>query len=102
MPDITSELSPIAGDLIAGISASMNDREPSAACPPASDRVHPGGQRSERKCCLHFAFQTLEGEIFVGLVQRTASFKLNVSEWCNSSEFDLAPERLLRTFAKPD
>jgi hypothetical protein len=46
MLDITSELTPIAADLIAGISTSMNDKEPSAACPPASDRVHPGGQRS--------------------------------------------------------
>jgi hypothetical protein len=54
MPDITSELTPIAADLIAGISTSMNDREPSAACPPASDRVHPGGQRSGTQMLLAF------------------------------------------------
>jgi hypothetical protein len=34
MPDITSELAPVAADLIAGISTSMNEKEPSTACPP--------------------------------------------------------------------
>ena len=62
MPDITSELTPIAADLIAGISTSMNDREPSAACPQLQIVYIPAGREAERKCCVHFAFQTLEGE----------------------------------------
>jgi len=46
--DITSALAPIAADLIAGISTSMIEKEPSAAGPPASDRVIPPGRQAER------------------------------------------------------
>ena len=80
MPDITSELTPIAADLIAGISTSMNDKEPSAACPSASDRVHPGGQRSGTEILPAFRIPNIGRRDFRGFSSENGVVQIKVSE----------------------
>jgi hypothetical protein len=60
--------------------------------------VHiPAVREAERKCCVHFAFQTLRREICVGLVQKTTSFKLRTCRNCL-----LQHQRGIRQCAKSD
>jgi hypothetical protein len=84
MPDITFELTPIAADLIAGICRHihLHERQGTISCLSASFRscTSRRAEKLNRKCCLHFAFQTLGGEIFVGLSSENCVVQMNASE----------------------